>query len=157
LFVLAGITLDVVFHRLQGVWLKAVLILALLSPGIIPAIRLHPYQYTYYNQFVGGTGKAAKLYETDYWMTCYREAVENLGLVAEDSVNLFVRREFYIAAYYSKENVNVLSFSRKKVQPGDYVLNPSRANPSLQLFPDLVPYILRVERDGAIFCEVRQR
>jgi hypothetical protein len=157
LFVLAGIALDAAFDWLKNTWVQAALVLALLLLGIIPSVRLHPYQYTYYNQFVGGTGEAAQRFETDYWLTCYKEAVEQLGLVSEDPVNLFVRREFYIAAYQAPENVNVLDHKRKLVQPGDYVLYHSRAFPNLQRNAETNIYFQRVERDGAIFCETRKR
>ncbi|MBN1452009.1 MAG: hypothetical protein JW963_13420 [Anaerolineales bacterium] len=156
LFVLGGIALDAAFDWVRRSWLQAALVLALLLPGIIPGIRLHPYQYTYYNQFVGGTGKAALRFETDYWLTCYKEAVEQLEPFAEEPVNLFVKREFYIASYYAPENINVLDYKRKSVHAGDYVLNHSRANPALQRFKDISPFFLRVERDGAIFCEIQR-
>jgi hypothetical protein len=155
-FVLAGITLDKLFDWLQKTWLQVTIILALLLPGIIPAIQLHPYQYTYYNQFVGGTGEAARRYETDYWLTCYKEAVEQLAQIANEPVNLYVKREFYIAAYYAPQNITVDDFSRRAVQPGDFVLSHSRANPGLQVLKNTSPYFLRVERDGAIFCEIQR-
>jgi len=156
LFVLGGIALDAAFHWVQRSWLQAALILALLLPGLIPGIRLHPYQYTYYNQFVGGTGEAAQRFETDYWLTCYKEAVEQLEPFAEEPINLFVKREFYIAAYYAPENIDVMDYKRSLVHAGDYVLNHSRANPALQRFKDINPFFLRVERDGAIFCETQR-
>jgi len=157
LFVLAGIALDKIFHWVQKPWLQVTIIIILLLPGIIPAIRLHPYQYTYYNQFVGGTGEAARRYETDYWLTCYKEAVEQLALVVDEPINLFVKREFYIAAYYAPENITVYDFTRRAGQPGDFVLQHSRANPGLQVLKDTSPYFLRVERDGAIFCQIQRQ
>jgi hypothetical protein len=156
LFVLGGIALDAAFDWVRRSWLQAALILALLLPGIIPDIRLHPYQYTYYNQFIGGTGKAALHFETDYWLTCYKEAVEQLEPFATQPTNLFVKREFYIASYYAPKNINVLDFKRKLVHAGDYVLNHSRANPALQRFKDINPFFLRIERDGAVFCEIQR-
>lgn len=39
-------------------------------------VKLHPYQYVYYNQFVGGLPGANGQYETDYWATSYKEAAE---------------------------------------------------------------------------------
>jgi len=155
--VLGGITLDAIFNRVKRPWLQGAIILALLLPGVIPGIRLHPYEYTYYNQFVGGTGQAALRYETDYWLTCYKEAVEQLGRVSQGPVNLFVRREFYIAAYHAPENVNVSDFKLKNIEPGDYILYHSRAFPNLQRNADTNIYFQRVERDGAIFCETRKR
>ncbi|HLG98210.1 MAG TPA: hypothetical protein VKX49_17975 [Bryobacteraceae bacterium] len=41
-------------------------------------IRLHPQEYVYFNQTVGGLPGAAGLYETDYWGNAYREAVKIL-------------------------------------------------------------------------------
>lgn len=157
LFVLAGIALDALFKWLQRAWLQAVIIVVLLLPGIIPGIRLHPYQYTYYNQFVGGTAEAVNRFETDYWLTCYKEAVEQLIPFADKPVNLYVKREFYIAAYYAPENIQVHSYARRALQPGDFVLLNSRANPGLQVMKDVNPYVLRVERDGAIFCQIQRQ
>jgi hypothetical protein len=40
-------------------------------------VRLHPYQYVYFNRlFAGGLAGAVGRYETDYWSTSYKEGVE---------------------------------------------------------------------------------
>jgi hypothetical protein len=41
-------------------------------------VRLHPYQYTYYNRLTGGLAGANGKYETDYWANSYKEAVRGL-------------------------------------------------------------------------------
>jgi hypothetical protein len=156
LFVLAGIALDAVSGWLKQTWYRAALILALLLPGIIPGIQLHPYQYTYYNQFVGGTGEAAQNFETDYWLTCYKEAVEQMEPLVKEPVNLFVKREFYIAAYYAPENISVFDYRQRLIYTGDFVLEHSRANPALHRFKGTDLFFLRVEREGAIFCEIQR-
>ncbi len=159
IFVLAGIALDTIVQWLQKTWLRVTIVLVLLLPGIIPGIRLHPYQYTYYNQFVGGTGEASLRFETDYWLTCYKDAVEQLIPVAnaaEGPIHLYVRREFYIAAYYAPENILVAENSPKVAQPGDFILSHSRANPGLQVLRNTSPYFMRVERDGAVFCQTQR-
>jgi energy-coupling factor transporter transmembrane protein EcfT len=156
-FVLAGIALDALFQWLKSAWLRVTIVIALLLPGIIPAIHLHPYQYTYYNRFVGGTGQASLRYETDYWLTCYKEAVEQLAYVLEGPADLFVKRESYIAAYYAPENITVHVFDQKELRPGVFILSHSRANPGLQVVKDTAPYFLRVERDGAIFCQIQRQ
>ncbi|GAB4504982.1 MAG: glycosyltransferase family 39 protein [Anaerolineales bacterium] len=159
LFVLAGLALQAAFQWVQRAWLQGVLFLAILLPGILPAIALHPYEYTYYNQFVGGTGQAAYRFETDYWLTCYKEAVAQLEPFAGQGVNLYVQREFYIAAYYTPPTITVLdgNQARKAIQPGDYLLMNSRANPSLQRFRDPNQIVLRVGRDGALFCVIQRQ
>jgi len=156
LFVLAGIVLNALFHWVQRSWIQAAIVVALLLPGVIPAIHLHPYEYTYYNQFVGGTGEAVNRFETDYWLTCYKDAVEQLNSLVNLPVNLYVKREYYIAAYYGPKNINVHDYARKALQPGDFVLLNARANPGLQVLKDVSPYFLRIEREGAIFCEIQR-
>jgi hypothetical protein len=157
-FVLAGIAMDFLCKVSKQVWIGIIVTGLMILPGIASSVRLHPYQYTYYNSMVGGTGEAGYQFETDYWLTCYKEAVAQLIPYAGDQVTLFVQREFPIAAYYAPEHITVRNYyaGRKLIQPGDYVLMSSRANPSLQRFRDPNQLVLRVGRDGALFC-VTQR
>ena len=41
-------------------------------------VRLHPYQYVYFNSIVGGSAGALGQYETEYWYTSTGEAVDLL-------------------------------------------------------------------------------
>lgn len=41
-------------------------------------VRLHPYQYLYYNTLVGGLESAVRRYVTDYWVNIMPEAVHQL-------------------------------------------------------------------------------
>lgn len=41
-------------------------------------LHLHPYEYLYYNQLVGGLEGASRRFVTDYWVNIMPEAVENL-------------------------------------------------------------------------------
>src|SRR5678816_937513 len=111
-------------------WLCAGFILVMVAPGIIGSIQLHPYEYTYYNSFVGGTSGVFRRYETDYWLTCYKEAMEKLNQSVSDPVDLYVHREAYIAAYYANKNIHVqeLRGALDKVKPGDIILVNTRTN-----------------------------
>ena len=66
------------------------LIILLLAPGIYGMIQLHPYEYTYYNSFIGGTGGVFRHYETDYWLTCYKQAVEEFDQLESRSRSTFI-------------------------------------------------------------------
>ena len=156
-FILGGFVFDAIYQHMSAKWIYGLLLIGALFPGVLADIRLHPYQYTYYNSLVGGTGGAAGQYETDYWLTCYKEAVEQLAVTSDEPVDLYVRREFYIAKYYAPESVNVYDFARKAVQPGDYVLWSSRADPGLQVLNEENFYALTVEREGAVFCALQRR
>jgi hypothetical protein len=46
---------------------------------IVTMVRLHPNEYVYFNEFVGGLPGAYGRYETDYWGNSYREAVLSLA------------------------------------------------------------------------------
>jgi hypothetical protein len=39
-------------------------------------VALHPYQYAYFNELIGGIRGADKKFETDYWGASYKEAAE---------------------------------------------------------------------------------
>jgi hypothetical protein len=41
-------------------------------------VRLHPYQYLFYNPLVGGLSGATGRYATDYWVNIMPEAVDDL-------------------------------------------------------------------------------
>ena len=41
-------------------------------------VYLHPYEYVYFNQLIGGNRGAEERFETDYWAISYREAAARL-------------------------------------------------------------------------------
>ena len=156
-FIFAGLGFEALSKMITSPWLYAGLIVLSLLPGILGIARLHPYEYTYYNSFVGGTGGVFRQYETDYWLTCYKEAVETLEQTVDTPINLYVHREAYIADYYADDKISVyeLRGALNEVQPGDYVLINTRTNEDRRVFKDAVSMI-QVQRDGALFCEIKQ-
>jgi hypothetical protein len=156
IFIFAGLTFEFLAARLPS-WLYASAVLLVLLPGIAGLIRLHPYEYTYYNSFIGGTGQAFRQYETDYWLTCYKGAVETLNRNVHEPIDLFVHRESYIAAYYAADNIRVhdLRGALDDVKPGNYILVNTRTNEDRRVFKD-IPELLEIQRAGALFCTIKQ-
>ena len=162
-FVVCGLGLEVIFQMVKKVgsgstapnWLRAVIFFILILPSIAGAAQLHPYEYTYYNSLVGGTGGAFRVYETDYWLTCYKEAVEQIQ--PEGRVNLFVRREPYIAARYASANIIVRDYRAEfsQIASDDLVLVNTRTNEDRKTVHD-APTVIEVGRGGATFCVVKQ-
>lgn len=138
-------------------WLHAGLGILLIVPGLIGITKLHPYQYAYYNSFVGGTGGVFRSYETEYWLTCYKDAVEKLNDAVKADVNLFVYREPYVAQYYAHDNIHIHSLRGQvgNIQPEDYVLISTRTNEDIRLLTK-APVVLEVTNNNAIFCVVKQ-
>jgi hypothetical protein len=157
IFIFSGLAFEFLREHIAISWLRAGLILVLMVPGIVGITQLHPYEYTYYNSFVGGTSGVFRTYETDYWLTCYKEAVEQLNQAVTDPANLYVHREAYIAAYYANQNINVqeLRGELKDVKSGDFILVNTRTNEDSKVFKD-APNVLQVARGDAIFCTMRQ-
>lgn len=156
-FIFAGIGTNEIIKRANPCGLKYAVALLILLPAIYNNIALHPYQYAYYNSFIGGTKSAFREYETDYWLTCYKEAVEDFNAVAPQNTRLFVKREPYIAAYYTRADITVLDFRTdlKTANPGDYLLVNSRTNEDEQIMKD-APVLLEVGRSGATFCVIKK-
>ena len=46
-------------------------------------VRLHPYEYLYFNEIVGGLAGAAQRYDTDYWVNVLHEAAVELERVLD--------------------------------------------------------------------------
>jgi hypothetical protein len=156
-FIFAGMGINVIIKRINVHFLKFAVALLILLPAIFNDITLHPYQYTYYNSFIGGTKSAFREYETDYWLICYKEAVEDFNAVAPQNARLFAKREPYIAAYYTRVDINVLDYRTdfKTAKPGDYLLISSRTNEDIQTIKD-APIFLEVGRNGATFCVIKK-
>lgn len=155
-FLYSGFTFEFLDKYIPA-WLYASLIFCFLLPGVLGIVRLHPYEYTYYNSFVGGTGGVFRQYETDYWLTCYKEAVAALEQTVDSPVDLYVHREAYIADYYADEKIAVheLRGALNDVQPGDYVLVSTRTNEDRRVFKDAPP-VLQIGRESALFCQIKQ-
>lgn len=156
IFIFTGFAFELISEKIAPYWLRAVLIFIILLPGIFGIIRLHPFEYGYYNSFVGGTDGAFRKYETDYWLTCYKQAVDELN-ANQDPINLFVHREAYIADYYANANINVheLRGAANEVQSGDYVLVNTRTNEDRRILKD-VPPLIQISRGKAVFCIVKR-
>lgn len=77
---IAGIALaDVLGPGNRPLWLRglagAALALLALRVGV-DMVRLHPYEYVYFNRTFGGLRAARGRFETDYWGASYKEGLE---------------------------------------------------------------------------------
>jgi hypothetical protein len=156
IFIVCGFAFEWVLENAHF-WLRAGLVSLVFLPSLAGIIQLHPYEYAYYNAFVGGTSGAFRRYETEYWLTCYKDAVENFEALNHPSATLYVHREAYIAEYYASPLtiVRELREFREAVLPGDFVLVNTRTNDDRSIFRDAPP-VVQIRRGGAIFCEVKQ-
>lgn len=158
IFYLGGLGLEHLLTCLKfsSFW-RIVLVLLLIIPGVVNIALLHPYEYTYYNSLIGGPSGAFGRFETDYWLTCYKESMRQLNRLLTQPARLFVWREPYIAAYYAAPHIEIHSLREEPQAPrrGDYLLLSTRALEDRGISP-FAPEILRIQRAGATFCIVRR-
>jgi hypothetical protein len=87
--VMAGVGFAWIINRVQrqgvpaAVGVGAVFAAAMLLP-LAETIRLHPYQYTYFNHLAGTVRGADNLYMLDYWGLALKEASEQLRVQLEE-------------------------------------------------------------------------
>ncbi len=80
---LAGIGFDAALGFLQS-WRRGLAtgamagLIAILTWNAVTLVRLHPYEYMFYNSLVGGLENASRRFEMDYWVNSMPEAVAAL-------------------------------------------------------------------------------
>ncbi|MCP4038966.1 MAG: hypothetical protein GY733_18650 [bacterium] len=135
-----------------------------------PAIdlyRLHPYQMTYFNRWVGGVEGATGSYETDYWLLSYREAMEWVNERARDrgegplDVIVAIDEHAYeCAAWFASPDVRIQMLDTADASPElpagtDYFIATTRYG-QYAYYPES-PVVHRITREGGVFSIIRGR
>lgn len=139
------------------------LLAIVLAAGALWTVRayvsLHPYQYVYYNEFVGGVAGASADYETDYWAASYREAALRLneyaaegGHTSERPLRVYVTGPSLCAREYFGDSIRWVGGPAL----AEMVLAVTRTRSHRDYEG---PEVLRVEREGvalAVVIDVRR-
>jgi hypothetical protein len=155
LFVALG--LDFLLSKIKRQGFQVLLILVLVIPNLHWLVQLHPYQYIYYNSLVGNAGGAFRQFETDYWATSYREAIQFLNETAPTEATVQVVGPSHIVAHYARPDLKITDYSAKNPQEPArpfYTIIYTRYDKDLNLFPQ-AELIEQVERDGAILAVIK--
>jgi hypothetical protein len=130
-------------------WRKGAMGLTLFSVlmTLVQLVRLHPYEYVYFNELAGGFPGAYGRYETDYWAASIKEAVQWLKAneIKDPTKPVMVYSDgnpYQAKAYFEGK----MYFEPRKSE-ADYAIIMTRAG----FKPDaleLPKVIHRVEREG---------
>ncbi|MCH6256981.1 glycosyltransferase family 39 protein [Puniceicoccaceae bacterium K14] len=118
-------------------------------------IRLHPYQYVYYNYLVGGTAGSLNKYETEYWYTSGKRALDEIidyvGEAGEGSGNirLFVSGPWQILEPYLPDGY----FLSNDASDADFYIGNTQMRMDTILEGE---EIIRIERMGLPICIVKK-
>jgi hypothetical protein len=151
-FLIAGVVFEKVKPRIWQIVLIALVVL----PGLIGIVRLHPYEYIYYNSFIGGEKGAFRRFELDYWGTSYREAANWLNEVAPSDANVWVEGPAHLLDLYLREDLNLYStYEVERAEGYDYVVSTTRYDLDLTSYPD-AEIVYRIERGGGLLAVIKQ-
>jgi len=158
IFIFAAIAIQALFNWIKKPVLNLLLVAVLVAPGIYWNFKLHPYEYVYYNNLVGGVKGAFRSYEMDYWATSYREATQYLNATAPHGARVIVLGPDHIVSAYAREDLVIENYRRaetEKLSPRDFAIILAGHQKDLTLFPGSTN-LFQIGRDGAIFTVVQQ-
>jgi len=144
------------FEQIRKPVLQRALIALVVLPGLIASVKLHPYEYIYYNQFVGGVNNAVDQFELDYWGTSYREAAQELNRIAPSNANVWVDGPAHILETYARADFHLYSaYEADRADHYDAVVTLARYDQEKTSFPD-ASIVYAVARDGAVLTVIKK-
>lgn len=158
-FLFAGLGIKYIFSKINNKIISFLFTFAILLPGIVGIIDLHPYQYIYYNSLIGGVEGAFRRFETDYWYTSYYESTKYINQVSSKNDTILVYGSWQIVDYYAREDLTIIKYSKDdeetQFEESDYAIISTRGNKDLYLLPD-EQTIFTIEESGATLAVVRK-
>lgn len=155
LFVVAAIALDEFFLRLMPA-LAWSLVAAVAAPGLLSMAALHPYEYAFYNRLAGDPATLVSRYETDYWVTSYREAISYVNEVAPEGSKIFLFGDGGPAEFLTHfGRADLTTTPRAGANGYDFVILTTRFGTADQWFPHWT-VTFQVERQGLTFAVVKE-
>jgi hypothetical protein len=152
IFLMAGVALEAI----KNVKWQAALTTVFLLPSLFGIVSLHPYEYIYYNSFVGGVSGAEGRFETDYWATSFREAAEYVNETAPPNANIWVEGPDQTFALFLREDLNVYSSGEeKRAETYDFVVTTTRYNLDEKIFPD-AGIVHEIRRGEAVLTVIKK-
>jgi hypothetical protein len=130
------------------------------APVLAAMVRLHPYQYTYFNELAGGVGNAQHQFETEYWGTSYREGIALLvdwldAHNAEGDIIVNMEHPTWLARHFLPEDRPYrIHLVRSQGEPAHFFIANTVWHTHTWWAGEV---IATVERKGALFCVVRDR
>jgi Dolichyl-phosphate-mannose-protein mannosyltransferase len=158
--VLGGVAADWIWQRLWRLGAAAAIGGALIfaagiASPVVEMVRLHPYQYTYFNHIIGGVAGARPYYMIDYWGLSMTQASRQLRAKLENSGEKPPDGKAWTVAVCGPHPAVVVGL-------GDgfsAIWDPKGADFAMMLeefyCADLdAPVVLEIKRDGIVYARV---
>jgi hypothetical protein len=130
IFLFGSLMLEVLWGAVRSSLLRLISIAVILLPGMVGLIRLHPYQYVYYNELVGGVGGAYRRYELDYLTTSLTEGLEIVSAIAPPAATVFVNGPWDYGWTAARQDLRIYDPPENEFDPkvAQYLVLTTRAN-----------------------------
>lgn len=154
-FLIMGLVGSWIASKVRRPVLLVVLACLALAPGIVGIVSLHPYEYIYYNQLVGGVRGAEGKFDLDYWCTAFRQAMAEVDRVAPEGAHIDIARGLTTAAPFARQDL-LLTQGADTLPNPDFAL-ACRRDVNRSTFHAEMQTIYEVRIDGALIAVVKQR
>ena len=136
-FLFGSLALGALWNAVSPTFARALAAAAILLPGIVALVRLHPYQYIYYNELVGGVSGAHRNYELDYFATSLGEALQVANEIAAPNAVVYVGGPWDYMWQAARLDLQIYDPSENAFDPKipDLLLLTTRANSDAQFRP----------------------
>lgn len=156
MFMLAAFALEMIFSKFSQNWIRVLLIVAIVLPGIYSSFKLYPYEYVYYNSLVGGPAGVRNRYELDYWRISLREVALELNKFAPHGAKIVVTRSAGLFAKYARNDLIVDQILNNNFDLNgeyDYAVQLLSWQP-WEIYPKAKNVVL-IERVGAVLATAK--
>jgi 4-amino-4-deoxy-L-arabinose transferase-like glycosyltransferase len=157
IFLLAGLGVSWLSQRFPRRLTRAALASLSLLPAIIGILRLHPYEYVYYNALAGPPASVATRFETDYWCTSYRQAIEWIDTYAPQRAVITFGPDGKSGQLqpFARGDLEVVHLhSSHASHAPDFIIECGLSGTQPDPFPG-APILMRVEQAGYTLAEVK--
>ncbi|MBM3180014.1 MAG: hypothetical protein FJZ86_06640 [Chloroflexi bacterium] len=152
IFLMAGVA----FEKIKNIKWQIALVILCLFPGIAGIVSLHPYEYIYYNRFIGGMDGAQGRFETDYWVTSYREAAGYVNSIAPPNAAIWVEGPAHLFAIFAREDLKIYSWHEaERADRYEYVITTTRYDFDKTSYPE-AEIVHRIMRGDALLAVIKK-
>ena len=149
IFLIAGVA----FEKIKNAKWQIALIVLCFVPNIFGIVKLHPYEYVYYNVFAGDI---TARFENDYWVTSYREAAEYVNAVASPNAAIWVEGPAQLFSLFAREDLKIFSSGEiERAEHYDYVIATTRYDLDKKSYPD-AEIVHEIKRGDAVLSVIKK-
>ena len=145
--------------------LTVVGMLLLLASAVPDMVRLHPYESVFFNCLAGQRNTLSSRYETDYWLSSYREAALWLNQVAANHPSLSVTAAiddscFPVMTHFLDPRIKLVGYGFGRYpdlslpSDVDYYVATTRFQQDRNFYR--APLVHTIERDGIVLTVIRE-